>query len=95
MKKLFLFMLAGCLLAAYRASSYLFYRASPRHSIFGCGVATAFSLMVLMDRTSLGERVMFVGWALSFGTLCWILLRSFPEKEKENGNSVQNVEEDT
>ena len=32
--------------------------------------------MVLMDEITLGERVMFSGWAVCFATLCWIVLRS-------------------
>ena len=75
--------IAGCLLAAYRCSAFLFYRAEPRKSIFGCALATAFSLMVLMDNLSLGERIMFAGWAICFGTLCWIVLHSAaPGKEE-------------
>ena len=71
------------LLAAYRCSAFLFYRAELRKSIFGCALATAFSLMVLMDNISLGERIMFAGWAICFGTLCWIVLHSAaPGKEE-------------
>ena len=73
--------IAGCLLGAYRCSAYFFYRAQPRQGIFGCAIATAFSLMVLMDEISMGERIMFAGWAICFGTLCWIVLRSVPEKK--------------
>lgn len=76
--------IAGCLLGAYRACGYLFYRASPRQGIFGCAMAVTLSLVVLMDDISLGERVMFAGWAIGFGVLSWILVRSFetvPEEE--------------
>ena len=86
--------IAGCLLAAYRCSAYLFYRAEPRRGIFGCALATAFSLMVLMDDISLGERILFAGWAICFGTLCWIILRSAVPGE-DRAQDVQIVENDT
>ena len=70
--------IAGCLLAAYRCAAWLFYRSEPRKSIFGCALATAFSLMVLMDEITAGERIMFAGWAICFAVICWILLRSVP-----------------
>ena len=82
--------IAGCLLASYRCSAYLFYRADARHGIFACAVGTAFSLMVLMDQITAGERILFAGWAICFGVLCWILVRSFPadtEKEQNAGSA--------
>ena len=81
--------IAGCLLAAYRCAAWLFYRAEPRKGIFGCAVATAFSLMVLMDEITMGERIMFAGWAICFGTLCWIVLRSaVPGEEGETREQI-------
>ena len=85
--------IAGCLLAAYRCSSWLFYRAEPRKGIFGCAVATAFSLMVLMDEITMGERIMFAGWAICFGTLCWIVLRSAAPGEE--GETREQIPEGT
>lgn len=81
--------IAGCLLAAYRCAAWLFYRAEPRKGIFGCAAATAFSLMVLMDDITMGERIMFAGWAICFATLCWIVLRSVPSADEGGEESVQ------
>ena len=83
--------IAGCLLAAYRTASWLFYRADPHKSIFSCALAAALALMVLMDDVSMGERVMFVGWAICFGVLCWILVAGFyPEKKEEKPPENEN-----
>ena len=77
--------IAGCLLAVYRAAGCLYYRYDPRKCIFSCALAAALSLMVLMDDISMGERVMFAGWAICFGVLCWILVAGFyPDKMEEN-----------
>ena len=77
--------IAGCLLAAYRAAGCLFYRYDPRRCIFSCALAAALALMVLMDDISMGERVLFAGWAICFGVLCWILVAGFyPDKMEEN-----------
>lgn len=84
--------IAGCLMGAYRISAYLFYRAKARQGIFACALGAAFSLMVLMDQISMGERVMFAGWAICFGVLCWVLVRSMPsqaEPVQNMGDSAQ------
>ena len=83
--------IAGCLLAAYRTSSYLFYRARARQSIFACALGTAFSLMVLMDDITAGEQVLFAGWAICFGVLSWILVWNIkPSEDAQNeGESAQ------
>ena len=75
--------IAGTLLAVYRLSSYLYYRATPRKAIFACGLGQALCLTVLMDNASLGARVIFAGWAIGLGVMSWVLLRSVPEAAQE------------
>ena len=78
--------IAGVLLASYRLSGYLFYRANPRQTIFACALGLAISLTVLMDNASMGARVLFAGWAIGLGVLCWVLVRNFgaaPAEEKK------------
>ena len=78
--------IAGALLASYRLSSCLFYRSDPRKTIFACALGQAISLTVLMDNASTGARVLFAGWAIGLGVLCWVLVRNFgtePEEKKE------------
>ena len=69
--------IAGCLLGAFRLSGCIFYRTKPREAVFACGLGLCLALTVLMDDASLGTRLVFLGWALGFGTMGWILLRSF------------------
>ncbi len=76
--------IAGALLAVYRLSSYLFFRASPRRAVFACALGQALCLTVLMDNASVGARVVFAGWAIGLGTLSWVLLHSIPEPQKED-----------
>ena len=45
--------IAMCLLAVFRLSAYLFYRAKPRRAIFACMLALITSLATLTDSVSL------------------------------------------
>ena len=69
---------SGSLFAAYRLCGYLYYRIQPRRTVFACALAVMLCLAVLMDEISLGVRVLLVGWAIGFGTLCWVLWRNMP-----------------
>ena len=69
--------ISGGLLAAYRLSGYLFYRGNPRRAVFACALGMAICLTVLMDNASLGTRVLFAGWAIGLGVLCWVLVSNF------------------
>ena len=77
--------IAAGLLAAYRLCGYLFYRINARRTIFACALALTLCLTVLMDQASMGARIMFAGWGIGFGTLCWVLLYNFlPPEETED-----------
>jgi len=69
--------IAAGLLAAYRLCGYLFYRINARRTVFSCALALTVCLTVLMDQASMGERIMFAGWGIGYGTLCWVLLNNF------------------
>lgn len=69
--------IAACLMASYRVCGYLFYRMQPRQTLFACGLALVFSLMVLTDTVSLAARVTLAGWGVAFGAISWLILRNF------------------
>lgn len=69
--------IAGCLLGAFRLCGLLFYRTKPRQSLFAVGLGLSLAMTELMDLGSAGERIVFFGWALGFGALCWALSRNF------------------
>ena len=69
--------IAACLLGAFRLSGLLFYRTGPRQGLFALGLGLCLGLTELMDRGSAGERLLFLGWALGFGTLSWVIVRNF------------------
>jgi len=81
--------IAGGLMAMYRLSGYLFYRASPRQTIYACALGLAVSLTVLMDNAALGTRVLFVGWSIGLGVLCWVLLRNFGGADSPEEQNVE------
>lgn len=78
--------IAMCLMAAYRICGCVFYRSSPRRTIYTCALALVFCVSVLMDQAPLGNRVMFAGWGIGYGVLCWVLLYNAkaPENREEN-----------
>ena len=77
--------IAMCLLAVFRLSAYLFYRAKPRQTIFACMLALVTSLATLTDSASLGARAVLGGWGIGSAVMCWILINNFvppvPEEE--------------
>ena len=78
--------IAMCLLAVFRLSAHLFYRAKPRRTIFACMLALVTSLATLTDSASLGLRVVLGGWGIGCAVMCWILIHNFtiPEPEEED-----------
>ncbi|MBR6115477.1 MAG: hypothetical protein IKQ10_09965 [Oscillospiraceae bacterium] len=76
--------IAACLFAVYRLCGYLFYRIQSRRSVFACALAEMLCLCTLMDDTSLGSRVLFAGWAVGCGVMCWVLWRNMvlPEEQQ-------------
>ena len=74
--------IAGCLFAAYRLSGYLYYRINSRRTVFACALAVMLCMCVLMDDVSAGARVLFAGWAVGYGVLCWVLWRNMPPAEQ-------------
>jgi hypothetical protein len=77
--------IAMCLLAAFRLSAYLFYRAKPRKAIFACMLALTASLATFTDSASIGLRAVVGGWGIGCAVMCWVLIRNFtpPEPEEE------------
>lgn len=69
--------IAMCLLAAFRLSAYLFYRAKPRRTIFACMLALVTSLATLTDSVSLGGRAVLGGWGIGSAVMCWIIIGNF------------------
>ena len=65
--------IAMCLLAVFRLSAYLFYRAKPRRAIF----ALITSLATLTDSVSLGARAVLGGWGIGTAVMCWIIINNF------------------
>ena len=76
--------IAGALFAAYRLCGYVYYRINSRRTVFACALAVLLCLSVLMDELPLGIRVIMAGWAIGYGTLCWVLWRNLlPPKAEE------------
>ena len=69
--------IAMCLLAVFRLSAYLFYRAKPRRAIFACMLALITSLATLTDSVSLGARAVLGGWGIGTAVMCWIIINNF------------------
>lgn len=69
--------IVGCLLASFRMSSYVFYRAKPRKCIYACALALTISLTVLMDNASAAARLLFAGWGIGYGVMSWVLIHNF------------------
>lgn len=69
--------IAMCLLAVFRLSAYLFYRANPRRAIFACMLALVTSLSSLTDGVSLGSRAVLGGWGIGAAVMCWIIIYNF------------------
>lgn len=69
--------IAMCLLAVFRLSAYLFYRAKPRRAIFACMFALITSLATLTDSVSLGARAVLGGWGIGTAVMCWIIINNF------------------
>ena len=59
--------IAMCLLAVFRLSAYLFYRAKPRRAIFACMLALITSLATLTDLDS-GDEIFIALFLLPEGT---------------------------
>ena len=78
---------AGALFAAYRLCGYLYYRINSRRTVFACALAVVLCLSVLMDDVALGTRVLLGGWALGYGTICWVLWRNMRRKKAEKAES--------
>ena len=77
--------IAMCLLAVFRLSAYLFYRAKPRRAIFACMLALITSLATLTDSVSLGARAVLGGWGIGTAVMCWIIINNFvPPAPEEN-----------
>jgi len=75
---------AACLLAAYRLCGCVFYRLKLRQTLFSCGLATAFGLSALMDpHITAAARLLFAGWSVGCGALCWVLLRNLRDDTEE------------
>ena len=73
--------ISAALFAAYRLCGYLFYRIRSRRTVFACALAVMLCLCVLMDDISMGVRILLAGWAIGYGTICWVLWRNMrPEK---------------
>ena len=78
---------SAALYAAYRLCGYVYYRIRSRRTVFACAAAVVLCLSVLMDDLPLGVRILLAGWAVGFGTICWILWRNMltgtaPREEK-------------
>ena len=69
--------IAMCLLAVFRLSAYLFYRAKPRRTIFACMLALITSLATLTDSVSLGARAVLGGWGIGAAVMCWVIINNF------------------
>ena len=69
--------IAACLMASYRVCGYLFYRMQPRQTLFACGLALVYTLMVVTDSVSVATRVTLAGWGIAFGAISWLILRNF------------------
>ena len=69
--------IAMCLLAVFRLSAYLFYRAKPRQTIFACMLALITSLATLTDSVSLGARAVLGGWGIGAAVMCWVIINNF------------------
>ena len=76
--------IAMCLLAVFRLSAYLFYRAKPRRAIFACMLALITSLATLTDSVSLGARAVLGGWGIGTAVMCWIIINNLfrPRRRK-------------
>lgn len=77
--------IAGCLYASFRLCGYLFYRIEPRKTLFGCGVALTYCLMILTDKCSLAMRVILPCWGVFFGVMGWVIVNNLapPNTEPE------------
>lgn len=69
--------IAMCLLAVFRLSAYLFYRAKPRQAIFSCMLALITSLATLTDSVSFGTRAVLGGWGIGAAVMCWSIIHNF------------------
>ena len=69
--------IAMCLLAVFRLSASLFYRAKPRQTIFACMLALITSLATLTDSVSLGARAVLGGWGIGAAVMCWVIINNF------------------
>ena len=67
---------SAALYAAYRLCGYVYYRIRSRRTVFACAAAVVLCLSVLMDDLPLGVRILLAGWAVGYGTICWILWRN-------------------
>ena len=67
---------SASLYAAYRLCGYVYYRIRSRRAVFACAAAVVLCLSVLMDDLALGVRILLAGWALGYGTICWVLWRN-------------------
>lgn len=85
--------IAGCLLGAFRLSGLLFYRTNPRQGVFGVGLGLCLGLTELMDLGGLGARVLFLGWALGFGVLGWVMVRNFDTQGPPPAENVKTGKE--
>ena len=76
--------IAMCLLAVFRLSAYLFYRAKPRKTICACMLALVTSLSALTDSISLGARIVLAGWGIGSAVMCWVIINNFREPVSED-----------
>jgi hypothetical protein len=68
--------IATSALAFYYLAGYLYYRAKPFRAIYFDLLAAFFCVVVLADRHSTGNFLVFGGAALAFFTLGWVLLQN-------------------
>ena len=66
--------IAALLLATYRVTAYIYYRAKPVAAIRACSLAALFSVSTLMDEHIGMGRFILAGWAFAMMAIIWLLV---------------------